>query len=172
MATEMVYRYARPSTAGREGVALATSGLERPPEPYFRGFLERPNMAATALLCVARVARTQFYVPPNAAARALADPVVTSEPGSLRFESFSGCCGVHARLDILPDGLDAETMTPGTVNVDFNQPMRAALARIVARSPLRLQVGFDAVESHDQLPRLIAAGAGAWGRPQGGPPST
>jgi hypothetical protein len=104
-------------------------------------------MAAAALLCVARVARTRFYVPPNSLARmAAADPVVTSEPGALRFESFSGCCGVHARFDVLPDGLDADTVEPGTVNVDFNEPMRAALARIVARTPLRLQVGFDAVE--------------------------
>ncbi len=71
---------------------------------------------------------------------------MTSEPGALRFESFSACCGVHARFDVTPAGLDTETSTPGTVNVDFNGPMRAALARVSARSPLRLQVGFDAVE--------------------------
>lgn len=71
---------------------------------------------------------------------------MTSESGTLRFESFSGCCGVHARFDIDPAGLDAEAMAPGTVNVDFNEPMRTQLARVLARSPLRLQVGFDAVE--------------------------
>jgi hypothetical protein len=32
------------------------------------------------------------------------------------------------------------------VNVDFNEPMRAALARVRALTPLRLHVGFDAVE--------------------------
>jgi SWIM zinc finger len=32
------------------------------------------------------------------------------------------------------------------VNVDFNDAMRAALARVMTRTPLRLQVGFDAVE--------------------------
>ena len=146
MAAELVYRYARPSSVGPEGLALATSASEQAPEPYFRGFLERPDMSSAALLCVARVARTRFYVPPGSSARGLADPVVTSEPGALRFESFSACCGVHARFDVLPDGLDAETIAPGTVNVDFNEPMRAALARVVARTPLRLQVGFDAVE--------------------------
>ena len=103
-------------------------------------------MGAAALLTVSRVARTRFYTPPNSLARAFTDPVVTSEPGGLRFESFSGCCGVHARFDVLPDGLDAEVHAPGTVNVDFNEPMRAALARVSARTPLRLQVGFDAVE--------------------------
>ena len=74
---------------------------------------------------------------------------MTSEPGALRFESFSACCGVHARFDVTPDGLDAEPVTPGTVNVDFNAPMRAALARVTARAPLHLQVGFDAVEVTD-----------------------
>jgi hypothetical protein len=146
MATELVYRYARPSALADDGLALATSGAAEP-EAYFRGFVERPDMAASALLAVSRVARTRFYEPPGSAARiASRDPVVTSEPGGLRFESFSGCCGVHARFDILPAGLDAETRSPGTVNVDFNEPMRAALARVVARSPLRLQVGLDAVE--------------------------
>ena len=146
MAAELVYRYARPSSLDADGLALATSAPEVAPGTYFRGFLERPDMGAAALLTVSRVARTRFYTPPNSLARAFTDPVVTSEPGGLRFESFSGCCGVHARFDVLPDGLDAEVHAPGTVNVDFNEPMRAALARVSARTPLRLQVGFDAVE--------------------------
>lgn len=144
--TELLYRYAAPSTVGADAMALATSAPQAPPQQFFRGFLERPDMAAAALLTVGRVARTRFYVPPGAAARALADPVVTSETGQLRFESFSGCCGVHARLDVLEDGLDAEHHVPGTVNVDFNEPMRAALAGVRARQPLKLTVGFDAVE--------------------------
>jgi hypothetical protein len=146
MATELVYRYPRESSVGPEGFALATSSEVWAPAPYFRGFLERPDMGAAALLCVARVARTRFYVPPGSSGRGVTDPVVTSESGSLRFESFSACCGVHARLDVLPDGLDAESIANGTVNVDFNEPMRASLARVVARTPLRLQVGFDTVE--------------------------
>ena len=141
MSTELVYRYARPSTVGADGFALATSDAET----YFSGFLERPEMAAAALLSVGRVARTRFYVPPNSNGRGFTDPVVTSESGTLRFESFSACCGVHARFDVAPGGLDAERSSPGTVNVDFNEPMRAALARVRAQTPLRLQVGFDAV---------------------------
>ena len=146
MAAELVYSYVRPSTVSASGMQLVTSGETEVAEPYFRGFLERPDQGAAALLCVARVARTRFYVPPGSAARGDRDPVVTSEPGALRFESFSACCGVHARFDVTPDGLDAESSTPGTVNVDFNEPMRASLARITARAPLHMQVGFDAVE--------------------------
>jgi hypothetical protein len=147
MATELVYRYSRPSAVDDAGFGLATTGADAPAGSYFRGFIERPDMAASALLCVSRVARTRFYVPPTAIERvASMDPVVTSETETLRFESFSGCCGVHARFDVLPEGLDPESMAPGTVNVDFNEPMRAALARVTARSPLRMQVGYDAVE--------------------------
>ena len=36
-----------------------------------------------------------------------ADPVVTSNGDRLRFESFSACCGVYARLDVMAAGLDA-----------------------------------------------------------------
>jgi hypothetical protein len=142
MTTELEYRYARPSVVSADGMALVATE----PATFFRGFLERPDMGASALLAVARVARTRFYTPPSSARRAaIIDPVVTSESGTLRFESFSACCGVHARLDVLPQGLDVEEMAPGTVNVDFNEAMRAALGRVIARTPLRLQVGFDAV---------------------------
>ncbi len=52
---------------------------------------------------------TRFYVPPNTLAAILraADPVVTSTPQGLRFESFSACCGVYARLDVAREALDS-----------------------------------------------------------------
>lgn len=147
MAVELRLRYERPSAVTADGMTLATSGGD--PAVFFDGFLERPDQGGVALLCVARVARTRFYEPPAAVAARVAlaaDPVVTSEPTGLRFEAFSRCCGVHARYDVLEDGLDATTHAPGTVNVDFNAPMREALARIVGSDPLKLKVGFDTVE--------------------------
>ena len=100
---------------------------------------------ASGLLAVARVARTRFYVPPGMLAAILraADPVVTSNGDRLRFESFSACCGVHARLDVLPGALDGPAMDTGTTNVDFNPPMRQALAGIGGLDPLHLSVGDD-----------------------------
>lgn len=147
MAVELRYHYARPSMVGADGVALATDGAADP-TVFFDGFVERPDQAAVALLAVARVARTRYYEPANmvAARIAAADPVVTSGETALRFESFSVCAGVHARFDALPEGVDARRRAPGTVNVDFNPPMREALARIAGSQPLRLKVGFDAVE--------------------------
>jgi hypothetical protein len=67
-----------------------------------------------------------------------ADPAVTAADGRLRFEAFSQCCGVYARADLLPDMLSVETCGKGTTNVDFNAPMRAALAQV--REPWSLDL--------------------------------
>ncbi|NEE39258.1 SWIM zinc finger family protein, partial [Streptomyces sp. SID7982] len=68
---------------------------------------------------------------------------VTGNGDRLRFESFSGCCGVYARLDVLREGLDGQETGHGTTNVDVNAPLREALSRITADDPLHLRVGPD-----------------------------
>jgi len=123
-------------------ISLATRGGTQSPQ-FFSGFVERPDVVAASLLVVARVARSRFYVPPGSRARNSHDPVVTSTPDGLRFEAFSNCGGVYARLDVLASGIDAELVTAGVTNVDVNPPLRAALAKIVAGDPLRLTVGPD-----------------------------
>ena len=155
-AAEQVYQYLVPSsvrsTEEHTELLLATSGgnvEDKPAEHprFFDGFLEQPEQTAVALLGCARVARTRYYMPPGMIAGILraADPVVTSERAELRFESFSVCCGVYARLDVLAEGLDRKPTAVGTTNVDFNPPMREALARIAASQPVRLHVGADEV---------------------------
>jgi SWIM zinc finger len=111
---------------------------------FFDGFLTHPVPAARAMASVAQIAMSRFYMP-AAMLAAQMDPVVTAEPDRLRFESFSQCAGVHARLDLLDDGLDVRACTPGTTNVDFNAPTRAALAKITRVDPLQVIVGADAV---------------------------
>ncbi|WUP71055.1 SWIM zinc finger domain-containing protein [Streptomyces sp. NBC_00258] len=146
------YTYLQPSavgesTAGRT-LALATSGGATPAGEvanprFFHGFLTAPAAAAAALLTVADVAATRYYQP---AAAASLDPVVTADGDRLRMESFSGCCGVYARLDVLAPGLDGDDVGHGTTNVDINSPLRTALARIGGLAPLRLTVGPDELE--------------------------
>jgi hypothetical protein len=163
-----VYSYPAPSAlrrtsgsgAGGGELALATSGgvTEAGPvlHPYFyAGFLADPGPAALGMLAVAAVAAARYH---EATRRALGtgtglglglgylDPVVTSNVDTLRFESFSGCRGVHARLDLPPGALDGAPVANGTTNVDFNPPMRAALAAAAATgSPILLKVGDDEV---------------------------
>jgi hypothetical protein len=70
-----------------------------------------------------------------------ADPVVLSD--GVRFESLSACCGVYARADILPAALTDAPIARGATNVDFNPPMRAALAGLRDDQEVRLVVGDD-----------------------------
>lgn len=153
-ATELIYQYLAPSVVVASGdhtdVRLSTFGGNVAEEPaehpkFFEGFLEQPEQTAVALLACARVARTRYYKPPGMVAAIIraADPVVTSEAAALRFESFSVCCGVYARLDVTREGLDRSPSAFGTTNVDFNPPMREALARITLDQPVRLQVGAE-----------------------------
>ncbi|MFD7452799.1 SWIM zinc finger family protein [Kitasatospora sp. NPDC059827] len=146
------YAYLRPSAvldgaAGRS-LDLATSGGATPlgaaANPrFFAGFLAEPAPAAAALLAVADVAAARYHQP---RLRASLDPVVTANGDRLRFESFSGCCGVYARLDVLGAGLDGGEIGHGTTNVDVNDPLREALTRIGPAEPLHLAVGPDALE--------------------------
>ena len=137
---EHLYSYLAPSAVleedGRAEVSLATSGGRTPHPHFFSGFLGAPRQTAQALLVVAEVARTRYYEPPNmVAARILAaDPVVTCE-------SSTGCASSRSRpapastrgSTSSPALLDGAAATWGTTNVDFNPPMRAALARRARR---------------------------------------
>ena len=116
------YRYLRPSALLGDGtggdLCLETSGgrtasgLAEHPR-FFAGFLTEPEQAARGLLAVAAVARARYYVPMTSQRlQDILDPVVTGNGDRLRFESFSGCCGVYARLDVLDGGLDGDMRRP------------------------------------------------------------
>ncbi|MGW2652494.1 SWIM zinc finger family protein [Streptomyces sp. NPDC001478] len=139
--------YSRPSAlrSSQSGqlLGLETSGGHTPrgaePHPrFFEGFLAAPHIAARGLLAVADVAAARYY---QRSLLASLDPVVTGNGDRLRFESFSGCCGVYARLDILSEGLEGVETGHGTTNVDVNNPLREALSRTAGDDPLHLRVG-------------------------------
>ncbi len=145
MAHAYTYRarsVADPAT-GRVGLetsgGVTTTGRVAHPR-FFTGFLAAAEQAATGLLAVADVAQARYY---NPQLTVLRDPVVTCGGDRLRFESFSGCCGVYARLDVLSGALDGEVIDRGTTNVDVNGALREALARVGGGDPLRLTVGPD-----------------------------
>lgn len=134
------YRYLQPSALRAAGLDLQTSGGPAANPRFFSGFLTTPVAAAAGLLAVAEVARTRYHQPVSSASL---DPVVTGSRERLRFESFSGCCGVYARMDVVPDGFDGEVVGHGTTNVDVNPPLREALARVGGIEPLHMAVGPD-----------------------------
>jgi hypothetical protein len=146
------YRYLYPSTlqptpSGAE-LRLATFTGEAAPHPYFfEGRLTRPGRAAELLRGLVDVVQSRFYLPSAMVSRilALADPVVTGSGDLLRFEAFSACCSAYARVDLLPAAIDGTWHGRGTTNVDFNPPMRAALARVRDADSVGLAVGSDEV---------------------------
>ncbi|MFE2236790.1 SWIM zinc finger family protein [Streptomyces sp. NPDC059442] len=139
--------YSRPSALGSSGAGrllgletsggLTPTGAEARPR-FFSGFLTSPQIAARGLLAVADVAAARYHQRMRPGSL---DPVVTGNGDRLRFEAFSGCGGVYARLDVLSEGLDGAGTGRGTTNVDVNNPLREALSRMTGDDPLHLRVG-------------------------------
>lgn len=146
------YRYPFPSaltrTAEGPDLRLATcSGADEHPY-FFKGRFLHPKQAADLLRSLYQVVQSRYYMPPAMLKRilALADPVVTSGDDALRFEAFSACCGIYARADFSEPALDGELQGRGTTNVDFNAPMRAALAQVRDGDRVGISVGADRLE--------------------------
>jgi hypothetical protein len=94
-----VYRYAGESGLTRGNgkkkpeLRLVTSGGAGEHPAFFRGRLTKPRLVAQLLRGLSKVVGSRFYIPPAMLSRivTLADPVVTSGGGLLRFEGFSAC---------------------------------------------------------------------------------
>jgi hypothetical protein len=147
-AIDYSYRYQRESFLELAGPAaslrLATSGGPAANPRLFVGRVVSPVLFADALLTVGSVARSRFHVPPAMLAHILllADPVATATDDALRFEAFSSCCSVYARLDLLPGSTDGELLGAGTTNVDLGAGVRAALAGVYEGVTMGLEVGL------------------------------
>ncbi|WP_224766080.1 SWIM zinc finger family protein [Nocardioides campestrisoli] len=155
-----VNSYDRPSSldVGAGRLLLETSGgvalraRSRHPR-FFDGMLVHPQVAGSALRQVAQVAAAS-YVRRDRNAGGL-DPVVTSDGVRLRFESFSLCGGVLARLDVLPEGLDGDVLDRGTTNVDVNEPLRRMLSRLSPAGMLHLSVGTEGLVATTETGAVI-----------------
>ena len=137
------YHYAAPSLFTKKGneeqLFLAEySEVRRSEVPcFFYGNIVQPFILAHCLVALSKVVQSSFTV--NWAA--VRDPIVTAGNDRLRFEGFSGCAGVYARVDVMPDGHTGEFLDCGTTNVDFNQPMLNALNMTAQTDRLTMSVG-------------------------------
>jgi len=143
VALDFTYVYPFPSAVDKtdQGLAvrLATCGARQEHPHFFDGRLHEPRAVGDMLLVLSDVVRTHFFRPVTEHL----DPVVTSSESTLRFEGFSGCCGVYALVDLPAEAFDREFQGRGTTNVDFNPPMRAALGQLRDRDRVELRVGAD-----------------------------
>ncbi|UYZ83133.1 SWIM zinc finger domain-containing protein [Entomomonas sp. E2T0] len=108
---------------------------------FFKGYLIDPATTAKCLMLLSKVVRTSFLP----IAPSLRDPIVSAGSDQLRFEAFSSCNGVYARLDLLESAVEGHFVAEGTTNVDFNDPILNALSRIQKNEKVALGIGRDEV---------------------------
>jgi len=150
---DYTYRYLAASTLSQGpseaslSLSLATSGGAGEHPYFFQGSLRYPRLTALCLKTLSRVVAARYHVPAAMLERILreSDPVVTCGGERLRFEGFSGCCGVYARVDLNPDAYQGVLVLQGTTNVDFNSAMLGALGQIRDGECVSLAVGTDEV---------------------------
>lgn len=146
MSDLLTYSYSQPSSlvSGTSGSSLFLaqySEIQKDNAPcFFWGKLTEPYLLSRCLVALSSVVKSSFSLSPADFAK-MKDPIVTAGNDRIRFEGFSFCAGVYARVDVLPDGFDGEFPAQGTTNVDFNQPMISALNSIQRGSNMSLSVG-------------------------------
>lgn len=165
MEETLTYSYNIPSalhkTNGKDELRLAKySEIQKASDApcFFVGQVRQPFLMARCLIALSNVVKSSFNLSPAQLAL-LKDPIVSAGNERVRFEGFSHCAGVYARLDILPDGLNGEFLQSGTTNVDFNQPMLSALAGVSNSEAVTLSVGQKSVglhlENHQVIERKV-----------------
>jgi hypothetical protein len=155
---------ARRTQANANGLALqlaTCTGVDESPY-FFEGSLKNSFQVARLLHGLVQLVRTRFHVHQEMLPKGIADPIITAHENFLRFEIFSGCCSVYARVDLPADAIDGKTLGRGTTNVDFNPALVAALGKVRSTDTLDVSVGADefvlenasnrAVEKRVQLP--------------------
>ena len=144
LALDYVYRYAFASQTRLDGpvaaIELATSSLDGQPY-FFDSEIAQPAVVAEALQCLGLIVRSHFYERKPG----LLDPVVTCGQSRLRFEGFSGCCGVYIQCAFDQSAFTTSIDGRGTTNVDFNQPFVQGLAQLRFAQAASLSVGADRV---------------------------
>lgn len=112
---------------------------------FFTGKISNPYILARCLINLSDVVKSNFVLT-AAQIEILRDPIVTVGNEQIRFEAFSRCVGVYARVDVTEKDQKDAFIASGTTNVDFNQDMISALGSIKKHSSFVLNVGSKSVE--------------------------
>ncbi|AZA47006.1 SWIM zinc finger family protein [Chryseobacterium carnipullorum] len=161
MEDTLVYNYQRPSSlikkdASEELFLSKYSEIQKNTDApcFFWGNVSQPFILARCLITLSNIVKSSFNLSPFQMAL-LKDPIVTAGNSRLRFEGFSHCAGVYARVDVLSESLDGEFLENGTTNVDFNQPMITALGSIRPNEKIVLSVGEKEVGFYKEEKKIV-----------------
>jgi len=141
---------------GNEELLLSKfSELDKGNSPcFYWGKLENPYILSRCLIALSNTVQSSFNLSPFQMAL-LKDPIVTAGNDQIRFEGFSHCAGVYARVDILENGQVGEFIENGTTNVDFNTPLISELGKIKRGDDLTLSLGPKEVGFHREGKSMI-----------------
>lgn len=160
MSDILTYQYTSPSILHKQNnndeLFLAKySEIQKKDAPcFFWGKLTEPHITARCLVTLSNVVQSSFNLSPFQMAL-LKDPIATAGNERIRFEGFSHCAGVYARVDLLPGACDGEFPESGTTNVDFNQTMVSALGTIKKTENVMLSVGKKEVTLYKETGKIV-----------------
>ncbi|MGG5209856.1 SWIM zinc finger family protein [Chryseobacterium sp. MIQD13] len=157
----LTYKYQRPSSLIKKEVSEELflskySEIQKKTDApcFFWGNVDQPFILARCLITLSNIVKSSFNLSPFQMAL-LKDPIVTAGNSRLRFEGFSHCASVYARVDVLPGGIQGEFLENGTTNVDFNQPMITALGSIRPNEKIMLSVGEKEVGLYKEEKKIM-----------------
>lgn len=108
---------------------------------FFNSGIAEPAVFADALICISTIVRSHFFERKIG----LLDPVVTCGQSRLRFEGFSGCCGVYLQCNFDDSAFTSPIQGRGTTNIDFNEQFVQGLAQTRFADSVQLSVGANDV---------------------------
>jgi hypothetical protein len=149
--TLQTYDYQFESLVDQRGLRCAAATKPRTGADFFTAKLWQPRLVGQMLTVLSRVVQSQFHT----FKPIQLDPVVTSHSSMLRFEGFSGCCGVYARVDFDQRAFHELEQSFGTTNVDFNSAMISQLARLGQLDDAKLSVSRDQVALETPQTKVI-----------------
>jgi len=132
------YPFASEVCADEEKPLVRLSTYDDKGSPHFlnSGIVE-PAIFADSLICISTIVRSHFFERKVG----LLDPVVTCGQSRLRFEGFSGCCGVYLQCNFDDSAFSSPIQGRGTTNIDFNEQFVQGLAQTRFAESAQLSVG-------------------------------
>lgn len=145
--TDFEYAYHAPSKVldeklGKEFVLAQCSEIQDHSNEncFFYGNIVDSYIVSKCLSALAKTVRSHFAIA-RGLHLSLRDPIVSVGNKQLKFEGFSSCNGVYARVDIKPNAIDGEFLFAGSTNVDFNNDTVRAFNTVNKDEKLILGVG-------------------------------
>ena len=112
---------------------------------FFYGNIIDSYLVSKCLSALAKTVRSHFALA-RGVQLSLRDPIVSVGNNQLKFEGFSSCNGVYARVDIKPNAIDGEFLFSGSTNVDFNNDTVRAFNAVKKDEKLILGVGAKEID--------------------------